>query len=132
VDTYTAAVSYGAWNPPPNKGPARGPFLLVALHKLRHWIMTLFAGPIALYPRGCGQCESRVHRAALSFQILGNLDAGQGKGPGDGDQPGPNNRASLGGETMGGAVLKQRFAKLLGCNPGSFRKSFLWLSRARG
>jgi hypothetical protein len=57
--------------------------------------MTLFAGPIALYPRGCGQWESRVHRAALSFQILGNLDAGQGKGPGDGDQPGPNDLFNL-------------------------------------
>jgi hypothetical protein len=34
-------------------GPPRGaPFLLVAVHKLRHWIMTLFAGPSALYPRG--------------------------------------------------------------------------------
>jgi hypothetical protein len=39
--------------------PRGAPFLLVAVHKLRHWI-TLFAGPIALYPRGCGQWESRA------------------------------------------------------------------------
>src|SRR4029453_3717796 len=32
----------------------------------RQWqLMTLFAGPIALYPRGCGQLESRVHRGSF-------------------------------------------------------------------
>jgi hypothetical protein len=52
-----------------HRAPRGALFLLVALDKLRHWIMSLFAGPIALYPRGCGQWESRAHRAALSFQF---------------------------------------------------------------
>jgi hypothetical protein len=57
----------------PAWAPRGAPFLLVAFRKLRHWIMTLFAGPIALYPRGRGQWESRAV-CAVSF-ISGNGSA---------------------------------------------------------
>jgi hypothetical protein len=71
--------------------------------------MALFAGPIALYPRGCGQWESRAHRAALSLQRMDlhltefrdrRAHAGQKKGPGDGP-PSPNNRAGTKGYSSG-------------------------------
>jgi hypothetical protein len=74
---------------------------------------------------GLFECHPRQIDAA---GFVAEFDAAQRKGPGDGDQPGPNNRV-FGGYSQGDAVLEITFAALLGCSAGTFNKSFLWLSR---
>jgi hypothetical protein len=83
----------GLSSKPGTWAPQGAPFYLWLSINCGMELMTLFAGPIALYPPPWSRTvgEPRGLRGFFHFSEWG---LHQKKGPGDGDQPGPNDRAS--------------------------------------